>query len=211
MSRLLRAGGASTVLVGVGLSVPALVARWEGRGTPALGVVVVLLAGVLVLCGSAAILLGFRRPRGTTMPPPVRAVAAGNILLLAFCAMETSDRLLRQEGRIFYWTTFLLVPTLVLLGGVLLARRWAWWTARVVTAVFTLWFVGVLGLVPFADLRGNDGPVPWWGRLYMAGLTLLFAGISAYVFHALGRAEVRNYFGMGRRTGPGAAPDPVGP
>jgi hypothetical protein len=95
--------------------VPALVTRLEQRASSALGVAAVLLAGVLVLCGSAAILIGFRRSRGATMPAPVRAVVTGNILLLAFCAMETSDRLLRQEGRIFYWTTLLFVPTLVLL------------------------------------------------------------------------------------------------
>jgi hypothetical protein len=200
MTRLLLAGGASSLLVGIGFLVPALVARLEERATSTLGVVVVLLAGSLVLCGAAAILLGFRRSRGVAMPAPVRAVVTGNILFLAFCAMETSDRLLRQEGRIFYWTTFLFVPTLLLLGGVLLAQRWAWWTMRAVTVVFTLWFVGFLGLIPFVDLHGNDGPPPWWGRIYVAGVTLMFASISAYVCHALGRAEARNYFGMSRRA-----------
>jgi hypothetical protein len=196
-------------LVGVGVIVPALVARLEQRAPSALGVAAVLLAGVLVLCGSAAILLGFRRPRGAAMPAPVRALATGNVLLLAFCAMETSDRLLRQEGRIFYWTTILLVPELVLLCGVLLAQHWAWWAMRAVTAAFTLWSAGFLVLIPFADLRGNDGPVPWWGRLYVTGLTAVFGGISAYVCLALGRAEAQNYFGTARRAEGDAPPDPA--
>jgi hypothetical protein len=82
---------------------------------------------------------------------------------------------------------------------------------RAVTAAFTLWFAGFLGLIPFADLRGNDGPVPWWGRLYVAGLTAVFASISAYVFLALGRAEARNYFGTARRAEADAPPDPARP
>ncbi len=209
MTRLLRAGGASTVLVGVGLLLPALVARLEERATATLGGVVVLLAGVLILGGSIALLRGFRRPGGAPMPAPVRAVVTANCLFLAFCALETSDRLLRQEGRIFYWTTFLLVPALLLLCGVFWGQRWAWWAMRVVTVVFALVFVGVLGLVPFADLRGNDGPVPWWGRIHVAGLTLLFASTSAYVFYALGRAEARSYFGMSHRAEPDAAPEPA--
>jgi hypothetical protein len=209
MTRLLLAGGASTVMVGVGLIFPALVEWLEQGAISNLGVAVVSLAGVLVLCGLAAIHLGFRRWGGFSMPGPVRAMVTVNILFLAFCAVETSDGLLRQEGRIFYWTSVLFVPALLLHCGVLLAQRWAWWTARGVTAIFVLWFVGFIALIPFADLRGSDGPVPWWGRMYMVGLTLVFASISAYAFHALGRAEARNYFGMSRRAEPGPAPDPA--
>ncbi len=200
MTRLLLAGGSATVMVGVGLIFPAVV-EWLEQGTISnLGVVVVSLAGVLVLCGLAALLLGFRRWGGFSMPAPVRAVVAGNILFLAFCALETSDGLLRQEGRIFYWTSVLFLPALLLHCGVLLARRWAWWTARGVTAIFVLCFAGFIVLIPFADLRGSDGPVPWWGRMYMVGVSLIFVSISAYAFHALGRTEAREYFGMSRRV-----------
>jgi hypothetical protein len=202
MTRLFCAGGASSILVGVGLIVPALAARAETGDTSALAVAILALAGLLVVCGAAGILFGFRRTRAVAIPAPVRAVVAGNILFLAFCAMETSDRLLRQDGRIFYWTTLLFAPTLLLLAGVLMAQRWAWWTTRAMTAASTLWFVGFLAVIPFADLHGNDGPAPWWGRIYVAGVTLVFASISAYVFHALGRAEARNYFGMARNGGP---------
>jgi hypothetical protein len=207
MTRLLIAGGASTAMVGVGLIFPAVVAWREQGATSNLGVVIVSLAGVLAVCGLAAILLGFRRWSGVTMPAPVRAVVTGNILFVAFCALETSDRLLRQEGRIFYWTTVLFVPALLLLCGVILARRWAWWAARGLTAMFVLWLVGFMVLIPFADLRGNDGPVPWQGRIYMASVTLVFASISAYVFHALGRAAARDYFGMSGGAESVVAPD----
>jgi hypothetical protein len=209
MSRLLLAGGATTLLISVAIFIPAVVAHLE-EGTTTLGTVVVFLAGILALSGAVAILLGFRRWHGVSMPAPVRAVVVGNILLLAFCALETSDRLLRQEGKIFYWTTFLLMPTLLQLCGALLAQRWAWWTMRGVTTGITLWFVVFLGLIPFADLRGDDGPVPWWGRIYMAGVTLIFAGISAYVFFGLGRVETRDYFGISRRIEPTTVADPAG-
>ena len=39
-------------------------------------------------------------------------------------------------------------------------------------------------------------PVPWYGRVYMAGVTLTFAGVLAAAFRALGRPETRRYFGL---------------
>jgi prepilin signal peptidase PulO-like enzyme (type II secretory pathway) len=115
--------------------------------------------------------------------------------------------LVRRQGRIFYWTTVLFLPAVLLLTGVLLARCWAWWTARGVTAIFVLCFVGFIAMIPFGDLRGSEGPVPWWGRVYMMGVTLIFASVAAYVFRALGHSETKAYFGMRleERTIPEAA------
>lgn len=194
MIRLLPAGGTALVMVGVGLTFPALVV-WVGQGTiPRLGWVILSLAAVLALCGSGAVLLGLRRPDGAAMPAPVRAVVAGNILFVACCAMETSDRLLRQDGRIGYWTTVAFAPAILLLCGLLTARRWAWWVARGFSALIVLWCIAVLAVLPVADLRGNGGPIRWWGRIYVAGVTLVFAGIAAYVFRSLGRVEVKGHF-----------------
>jgi hypothetical protein len=205
MARLLLVGGASTIMVGVGLTLPAIT-RWLEQGTlSTAGVVIVSLACVLVLFGLGAILLGFRQWTGLSTPSPVRAVVMGSTLFLAFCALETSDGLLRQGGRVFYWTSVLAVPALLLHCGLILARGWAWWTARGMAALFVLWFVGFTVLIPFVDLRGSSGPVPWSGRVYMIGVSLVFASISAYVFHALGRSEARDYFGMSRKVEPGEA------
>jgi len=45
-------------------------------------------------------------------------------------------------------------------------------------------------------LRGNGGAAPWWGRIYAASVTLVFASISAYAFRSLGRAEAKTYYGI---------------
>lgn len=121
---------------------------------------------------------------------------AGNGLFVSFCILEFSDGLFRQGGRMFYWTSILFLPALLLFCGQVLAHRWAWWAARIVTAIFTLWFVGFLLVIPFAHLHGSGGATPWWGRIYAAIVTLVFASISACAFRSLGRAEARTYYGI---------------
>jgi hypothetical protein len=100
-----------------------------------------------------------------------------------------------------YWTTFLLLPALVLFCGLVAAQHWAWWIFRTASAPAALWFLGFVVIIPFADLRTEEGPVPWCGRLYMVGVTLVFAGIMTGAFLALGRPETRTYFGLVRREG----------
>jgi Zn-dependent protease len=136
------------------------------------------------------------------MPAPVRAVVMANAILLAFCALEVSDGLIRSEGRVFYWTTILFVPAIVLHGGLVVGQRWAWWVARGLAALGVLWFAGFLVLVPFADLHGPDGPIPWWGRVYTALVTIVFVSIFAYAFRALGHDEARRHFGLPGRDRP---------
>jgi hypothetical protein len=202
MTRWLLASGVLALLAGVALTILASVEWLEHGVLPNVGVMVVSLAGVFTFYGLGAIACGFRGWSGFSMPAPVRAAVAGNILFLAFCALEFSDGLIRQGGRVFYWTSVLFLPALLLLYGLVSERRWAWWTARGVTAIFTLWFVGFIAVIPFADLHGSDGPVPWEGRVYMVGVSLIFTSISAYAFHLLGRAPARDYFGMSRRAEP---------
>jgi xanthine/uracil/vitamin C permease (AzgA family) len=177
----------------------------ESGGQTTLGIGIVSAGCGLIACGVTAVLVGFRRRVASGMPSGVRAAVAANILFLAFCALELSDRLVRQDGKLFYWTTFLLPPALVLFCGLLAARRWAWWTSRVVAAVGVLWFVGFVALIPFLDLRGEGGPVPWYGRICMACVSLVFAGISAGALWSLGRRDARNYFGRIRTEGSAAA------
>jgi hypothetical protein len=63
-----------------------------------------------------------------------------------------------------------------------------------VAALGVLWFLGFLVVVPFAPLQADGVPAPWYGRLYVAGVTLAFAGVFLAAFRALGRCETRNYF-----------------
>ncbi|HZT78805.1 MAG TPA: hypothetical protein VFA26_01175, partial [Gemmataceae bacterium] len=46
---------------------------------------------------------------------------------------------------------------------------------------------------------------PWHGRVYMACVSLAFAGILAGAYWSLGRPEARGYFGLVRREGTAAA------
>jgi hypothetical protein len=208
MARWLLAGGFSAALMGVGLAVPPMVADAEMRPPTGLALGLLLAAGVLAAGGVAGIIAGLWRRGGLSMPSAVRVAVLANVFLLGFCALELSDRLVRQEGRVLYWTTFLFPLALVTFYGLLSARRWAWWVCRILTAVATLWFVAWVPLIPFADVRGEDGPVPWYGRLFMIGMCLAFAGVSAGAFWSLGRPEARTYFGFGERhQGAGTALD----
>lgn len=203
MARPLLAGGLLTALLGVGLVLPVVAARLEGGAFTGLGLAVGAVGGGLLGCGAAALGAGGLRQRGPALPSGVRAAVAADGLFLAFFALELSDGLVRQDGRLVYWTNFLFPPALVLSYGLLAARRWAWWTSRALAAVGGLWFLGFVVVIPFADLRGPGGPVPWYGRVYMAGVSLVFAGIVAATFWSLGRPEARRYFGIGEPPGCG--------
>ena len=186
MARWLLAGGSAAALMGVALTVPVAAAYAESRPATAVGLGLLLAGANLSACGFAA---GLWQRRGPSMPSGVRAAITANILFLAFCALELSDRLVRQEGKVFYWTTLLFLPALILFYGLLWARGWGWWTTRGLAAIACLWFVVFVAVIPFADLRGEDGPVPWYGRVYMACVTLAFAGIAAGVYWSLGERK----------------------
>jgi hypothetical protein len=194
-----------TALMGAGLVIPVLFARLENGAFTALSLGVGSIGCGMIACGVMALAAGGRRQRHSSMPSGVRAAVAANVLILAFCALEFSDGLVRQDGRIVYWTTFLFPPALLVYYGLVSARRWAWWIARALAAIAGAWFLAFVALIPVADLRGEGGPVPWYGRVYMACVTLLFAGISAGAYWSLGRLEARSYFGLIRREGNASA------
>jgi hypothetical protein len=200
--RFLSLSGIVTAAMGVAWLLP-VAAAWLEAGALAMDrCIIASLGPILVLVGVALFWLEARALRPSVIPPPVRAVIAGNILFLSFCALEFSDGLMRQNGRVFYWTSVLFLPALAVFCGQVLAQRWAWWAARIVAGLFTLWFVGFLLLIPFVHLRGNGGPTPWWGRIYVAAVTSVFAGVSVYVFRSLGRVETRTYYGLTPAVGP---------
>lgn len=183
--------------MGVGLILPVVVNWLERVQLTGLDIGFIAAGCGLILCGPVALFLGFRR-RGDGMPSGVRAAVAANALILAFLALELSDRAVRQDGKMFYWTTFLLPPALVLFVGLVAAQRWSWWAARGAAALGVIWFLGFLVLIPFAPLQADGIPTPWYGRLYMAAVTLVFIGIFGGAFRALGQPETRSYFGIVR-------------
>jgi hypothetical protein len=182
--------------MGAALLLPVLVAHWEGRDLTRFAVGIISAGCLLMVCATGAVCVGWRRRRGSIMPSGVRVAVAANVVLLAFFALELSDRVVRQDGRIFYWSTFLFLPAGLLFCGLLAAHRWAWWTARSAFALGVLWFLGFLVVIPFAPLQGDGGPVPWYGRLYMAGVTLAFASILGGAYWSLGQSATGRYFGL---------------
>jgi hypothetical protein len=185
------------VLIGIALIVPVVAARLERGGLSAIGIGFLAAGCALIAAGLLGLAMGWRQ-RGTNMPSGVRAAVMANGLILAFLAVELSDRSVRQEGRLFYWTTFLLLPAMLLYFGLVRARAWSWWVARGAAALGTVWFLAFLVVVPFAPLQANGVPAPWYGRVYAAGVTLAFAAILATAFRSLGRSEARCYFGLVR-------------
>ncbi len=159
---------------------------------------VALLGLTLLLGGIYFTLRHFRAAHFVSLPAPVRMAVTSCLLFLSFCALEFSDGLINQGGRVFYWTSVLFLPALALFFGLVLAQRWAWWLARILAVAFTLWFITFLFLIPFADLRTHGVPVPLLGRIYMTTVTLIFATISFYVFRSLGHTSARTYFNQTR-------------
>jgi hypothetical protein len=190
--------------MGLGLVFPVALARLESGALTGLGLALGSVGCGLLAGGVVALVAGGLKRRAPSLPSGVRAAVAATVLVLAFCALEFSDGLVRQGGRIVYWTTFLLPPALLLFYGLLSARGWAWWTVRGLAAGAVLWFLGFVAIIPFADLHGQGGPVPWYGRVYMAGVSVAFAGIFAAAYWLLGRPEARSYFGLVRREGSAA-------
>jgi hypothetical protein len=195
MARWLSAGGVAAGSVGVALIVPAFVSRLERGSFVELAIVVATVGSTLIVGGLAAVVLGALAWGELIMPAGVRIAVMANIVFLACFALEISDGLTRRGGVIhpIGWTMF--GPTLLLLCGLLSARRWAWWIARGVAVICIVWFLGFAVLIPFADLRTEQGPVPWWGRIYMVCVSLILTGVLTGGFLSLGATSARSYFG----------------
>jgi len=193
-TRFFVAGGTLATLLGSALLLPVVAARIESGTITPIGIGVIAVSCGLIACGMTAVVVSFRQPNRSIMPSGVRSAVAANVLFLAFFALELSDRLVRQDGRIVYWSTFLFLPALLLFYGLLTARPLAWWTFRGVAALGVVWFLGFVAVIPFVNLQRQGVPVPWQGRVYMACVSVAFAGILAGAFWSLGRPETRNYF-----------------
>src|SRR5262249_51374932 len=98
--------------------------------------------------------------------------------------------------------TFLLVPALATYFGLVAGRRWAWQIVRGAAGLGVLWFVTFTVLIPFVHLQADGVPTPWYGRVYMMGVSLAVAGVMAGAFRALGRPEARRHFGLPGRAEP---------
>jgi hypothetical protein len=207
MTRLVLISGALLISMGLTWLFPILFELSQGEVLSKMGRKVVWLSPLLIVAGSLSALWALRRPEAHQMPTPVRLAITGNVLFLSFCALELSDGLVRQDGRVFYWTSVLFFPALFLLIGLALARRWAWWIARFLTTSFALGFIGVAAAIPFGDVRSHGEPVSPWGRVWMIAVTLLFVSAALFVFRVLGAAESRCYFGMQPKPEPDAPPN----
>jgi hypothetical protein len=194
VTRFFVAGGTLATLMGAALILPVVAARIESGTVSPVGIGVIAVSCALIVCGMTAVVVSLRQPHRSIMPSGVRSAVAANVLFLAFFALELSDRLVRQDGRIVYWSTFLFLPALLLFYGLLTARPLAWWAFRGVAALGVVWFLGFVAIIPFVSLQREGVPVPWQGRVYMACVSALFAAILAGAFWSLGRAETRNYF-----------------
>jgi xanthine/uracil/vitamin C permease (AzgA family) len=200
VTRFFVAGGALATLMGVALILPVIAARMESGSVSPVGIGVTAVSCGLIVSGMTAVVVSRRQRHRSIMPSGVRSAVAANVLFLAFFALELSDRLVRQDGRIVYWSTFLFLPALLLFYGLLTARPLAWWTFRGAAALGVVWFLGFVAIIPFVNPQRQGVPVPWEGRVYMASVSVVFAGILAGAFWSLGRAETRNYFRLGVTT-----------
>lgn len=211
MGRHLFPVGALAGLTGAALMPPVIVARLEDGVLTPLGIGIVSFGCAMILGGAAAVSIAFWRPVGSGLPSGARMAVTATILILAFLALELSDRLILRDGKLFYWTTFLFPPAVLLFCGLVDGRTWAWWVARGSAALGVTWFLVFLAMIPFVHLQAEGVPIPWYGRIYMGCVTVALAAILAAAFCALGRPDTRNYFGLIRtRRPPNQAVNPRG-
>jgi hypothetical protein len=201
--RAVFATGALCVSMGASWMIPILFALSAGEALDSTGARVAWVGPALGVSGLLLLAAARHRSDAMRLPAPVRIAIVGVAAFLCFCALETSDGLVRQQGRVFYWTSVLFLPALALLYGLVLIRPWAWRIARLVTAGFATWFVAVAAFIPFADVQTHGVPVPPWGRVWMIGVSLAFAASAGNVFRALGHTDSRARFGVGPAPAPG--------
>jgi hypothetical protein len=194
--RYLIGGGGLMSLSGIATFPPVIMARFEQQGLSGMGMAAGAVGLAMIVVGLLFIRQGRHSGAGEKMPSAVRMAVTGIAILAAFFALELCDRLVRQDGRIFYWSTFLLPPVLLLYAGLLARQRWAWWISRAFTGLAMLWFGGFMAIVPFAHLETDGVPAPWYGRVYVAAVSLAFAAIFALAWRSLARPETRAYFGI---------------
>lgn len=189
-------GGSLIALSGLAIFPPVVMARFEQQGLSKMGMAAGAIGFAMIVIGLLLVQRGRKNATEEAMPSAVRMAVTGIAILAVFFALELCDRLVRQDGRIFYWSTFLLPPVLLLYAGLLARQRWAWWISRGFTGFAMLWFAGFIVVVPFAPLEADGVPAPWYGRVYVAGVSLAFAVIFALAWRSLAKPETRAYFGI---------------
>lgn len=180
--------GVASILVGLGLAVPAIVG-WQEQGAMSAARGAVLVAGGLLIAGGGGLFFVRGRPR--SLPASVRGAVLLNSLFLALLALEASDSICRRGGGVAL-SLFVFPLALLLFWGMLAGHRWAWRGVRWGSLVFALLYFGVsvfACVLQPADQRG-----PKWIWIASVGIilgSLLLVG----GFYALGRPSARRYFG----------------
>lgn len=183
----------ATVLVGIALALPAVVASQEhsewstaSQGMLALGVAMVILGAPLAMRMS-------RRLSRQNVPVSVLLPTAISAVWIALLVLEISSGLTRERD-VMARSWYFLPLAIVLFWGLLSGRWWAWHAARWVSAFFGLLFVGagaatlVWRFQPTVD--SQDASQILLNSFILS--TLLLAG----GFFPLGRSAARAHFGI---------------
>jgi hypothetical protein len=96
--------GMAAITIALGLLIPVLVDYLDNAKFNVTATVIVLSATAFAVSGGITMWRGRSRRNAsfeTPMPKAIRAAITVNILFLAFFALEFSDGLVRQQGRIF--------------------------------------------------------------------------------------------------------------
>jgi len=203
MAHVLYSWGWLAILSGVAFSLPVGKLQFEGRAFSNTALAVLSVSALLIFAGMSLLVMSYRKIRAP-LPSGARIAIVANALMISFCLLELGDRLVARQGQLVYWSTFLLLPALLLYAGLVLARPWAWRVARGAAALAVFWFLGFIAILPLADLRTEGVPVPWYGRIYMAGVSLFFAAVMAAAYRMLGQRDTTDFFRRSGSTFPSA-------
>ena len=105
MTRLLLVIGSACLAMGTTWLLPIFFELSLGEPLSEIGRNVAWLGPAMLAAGIVLMAWGFRRPKPARLPGPVRMAITVNVLFLSFCSLEFSDGLVRQDGRLLYWTT----------------------------------------------------------------------------------------------------------
>lgn len=194
MKRIAFTGGILLISMGVTWLFPYIFEYLQGNSISSLGQNFIWVSPFFIAMGTISLWVSRNQKTQEKVPSTVRMTNTATILFLSFCSLEFSDGITRQDGRVFYWTSVLFLPFLVLLFGVITEKKWAWWIARGSSLLLALGFIVMIGAIPFGDLQKDGVPIGPLGRLWMVGVTSVFLSVTIAVFLALGRKDTIHYF-----------------
>lgn len=193
----------AALLMGLAVWPPILLDSMQREATSSMAVGVASVGCLLIVTGLVGLISSCVGNRSAnTLPSGARLILTANILFLAFFSLECSDLLVRQNGKVLYWTNGLFLPAIILFWGLLRTQSWAWWMSRIISGLGVLWFLGFAMLIPFGDIRRNGVPAPFEARLTMICASLGFAAVLMCAFFAIGHPATRSYFHAFRRDDP---------